>query len=149
MQTNSNPWVIVYEREGVGRLDTWSEYLCAVRTDDPEQCEIAICRHEVIGELPREWFDDDWQPLPEYSDAEGNLVLPDQYDVGGRSAKLTGHDGEYLLGELSWDEEFGGPYVVNLDDDAALTDAFDALGWKSFDLALLRRDIRLALSPSN
>lgn len=76
MDTKYSDWIIIDEREGAGRLDSWNEYLCARRTSDPARYEIAICCYEIVSELPREWFDDNWHPLPEYSDAEGNFALP-------------------------------------------------------------------------
>ena len=139
-------WIIVDEREGVGRVDTWSEYLCVSRTDNPKEYEVAICRHEVVAELPREWFDDDWQPLPDYADADGNLVLPEYYEIDGHHTKLTGHNGEYLLGELVLDEQFGGPITASLDGFPPLPDALAALGWKTSDLEELVQEIKRALS---
>ena len=76
--TNSS--AILDEREGVGRVDTWSEYLCVSRTHDPDKFEIAICRYEMVGEIPTDWFDDEGQPLPKYSDDTGCLKVPEYYE---------------------------------------------------------------------
>lgn len=143
-------WIIIDEREGVGRVDTWSEYLCVSRTEDPRIYEFAICRHEMVGEIPSEWFDEEGQPLPEYSDKDGSLVIPEYYEyryAGGTvRTKLTGHDGEYLLGELVLDEQFGGPVPASLDGAPPLSDALESMGWKTSNLDGLRQEIKRSLS---
>lgn len=143
------PWVIVDEREGVGRVDTWSEYLCVKLTDDQDQIDIAVCRNEVVGEIPSEWFDDEGEPLPEFSDENGFLVLPEFYEGWGGKTKLTGYDGAYLLGELIWDEEPGPPITVNLEDGEALYDAIKSLGWHPADGNSLIEAIRKATPKGN
>ncbi|MCZ8017247.1 MULTISPECIES: hypothetical protein [Pseudomonadota] len=140
------PWVIVDEREGVGRVDTWSEYLCVKLTDDDEKIDIAVCRHEVIGEIPSEWFDDDGVPLPEFSDENGYLVLPEFYEGWAGSTKLTGHDGGYLLGELTWDEGPGPPITAERQDVDAVSGALKSLGWSPSDTKALIDAIRKATS---
>jgi len=128
-----NTWIILDEREGVGRVDTWSEYLCVSRTHDPDKFEIAICRYEMVGEIPTDWFDDEGQPLPKYSDDTGCLEVPEYYEhrYAGQivRTKLTGHDGEYLLGELSCDESFGPPITVNRRDTAEIIGLVNDMGW--------------------
>lgn len=139
-------WIIVDEREGVGRLDTWSEYLCMGRTEDSRVYELVVCRHEMVAEIPSEWFDDDGEPLPEFRDSDGCLALPEHYEMGGRHTKLTGHDGEYLLGELVPDEQFGGPVTVSLDGVPPLSNALETLRWKTSSMEGLIQAIDEALS---
>lgn len=149
MEPMDSSWIVVDEREGVGRVDTWSEYLCVSRTDKPETFDIAICRYEVVGEIPTAWFDDEGQPLPEYSDVTGSLKLPQfyEYRYAGRviRTKLSGHDGEYLLGELVFDETYGGPISVRADELVKFTDALSILQWVTADVgglfALVKRSI--------
>jgi len=74
--------------------DTWTEYLCAKPGNGG--ITLGICTRELLCEIPQEWFGDDGDPLPEFSDEHGELRVPEEYD--GR--KIHGHDGEYLLGEL-------------------------------------------------
>lgn len=139
-------WVVIAEREGVGRLDTWIEYLCVRRIDDAGVCELAICCHEPIAEIPSEWFDDEGEPLPEFKDSDGCLALPEYYEMGGSRTKLTGHDGEYLLGELVLDEQFGGPVSASLDGAPPMSDALESLGWKTTNPEGLRQEIKRSLS---
>ena len=130
MTDNNTHWMILDEREAKGSIDTWSEFLCVRRTDEPDTCDIAICRYEVVGEIPTAWFDDEGQPLPEYCDVTGSLKLPQfyEYRYAGRviRTKLTGHDGEYLLGELVFDETYGGPISVVPEQNAAIAESLAA-----------------------
>ena len=64
MTDSETQWIIVDEREGVGRVDTWSEYLCVMPASEPDTIEIAICRYEMLGEIPVDWFDEEGQTLP-------------------------------------------------------------------------------------
>lgn len=150
MEPTDSTWIILDEREGVGGVDTWSEYLCASRTDNPEQFEIAICRYEMVGEIPAEWFDDEGQPLPEYSDGTNCLIVPEYYEYryAGQivRTKLTGHDGEYLLGQLVWDETFGGPITVHAGDSAEISLAIQTLEWVTADQNALISLIAQALA---
>lgn len=141
MKAGVGTWIIVDQREGSGRLDAWSEYLCVSRLPDPAKFEIAICRHELVGEIPTDWFDEDGVPYPEYSDEVGDLVVPDYYDVGSYRAKLSGHDGEYLLGELALDETFGQPIVLLDGDEDGLKQALVALDWVPCDAVNLQQRI--------
>ena len=149
MTGNNTHWMILDEREAKGSIDTWSEFLCVRRTDEPDTCDIAICGYEVVGEIPTAWFDDEGQPLPEYSDVTGSLKLPQfyEYRYAGRviRTKLSGHDGEYLLGELVFDETYGGPISVRVDDLVKLTDALSIIQWVTADVgglfALVKRSI--------
>lgn len=129
-----NAWMILDEREGVGMVDTWTEYLCVSQTDDPNKIDVAICRSEIVGEIPAEWFDDEGQPLPEFSDGTGYLKLPEYYDGWAGRSKLTGHDGEYLLGGLVFDETYAGPFTVQVNDLDAISSALKNLGWVTGDL---------------
>ena len=143
-------WIIVDEREATGSIDTWSEYLCVSRTDDPKKFEIAICRYEMVGEIPLEWFDEDGQPLPEYSDGTGCLEVPEYYEYryAGQivRTKLTGHDREYLLGELVYDETYGQPISVQSEDDAQLSEALIGLKWYNANIDALIALIKLSLT---
>ena len=134
------------EREGVGRVDTWSEYLCVSSTNDPDKFEIAICRNEVVGEIPSDWFDDEGQPLTEYFDGTGYLVVPEYYDGWAGRTKLTGHDGEYLLGELSWDESFAPPITVNRRNTVEIINAMNDLGWVAAEPQSLLEAIRKSMA---
>lgn len=144
MEPLDSTWIVVDEREGVGRVDTWSEYLCVSRTDEPDTFDIAICRHELVGEIPKNWFDDEGQPLPEYSDDSGHLEVPEYFDGWAGRIKLTGHDGEYLLGELVFDETYGGPISVKADDMAAISGAVNDLGWVVTDESVLTKSVKQA-----
>jgi len=143
-------WIIVDEREATGSIDTRSEYLCVSRTDDPKKFEIAICRYEMVGEIPLEWFDEDGQPLPEYSDGTGCLEVPEYYEYryAGQivRTKLTGHDREYLLGELVYDETYGQPISVQSEDDAQLSEALIGLKWYNANIDALIALIKLSLT---
>jgi hypothetical protein len=145
-----NPWQPIDEREGSGRLDTWSEYLCVSINGDPDTFELAICRNEVIGPIPVEWFDDEGNPLPEYADASGELKLPEfyeeRYSGGIVRTKILSHDGEYLFGELACDETYGPSIVGPTDDDAQILEAFKSLGWFSSDEQMLLIKVRQFLS---
>ena len=150
MMNDNTSWIIIDEREATGSIDTWSEYLCVSRTDDPKKFEIAICRYEMVGEIPLEWFDEDGQPLPEYSDGTGCLEVPEYYEYryAGQivRTKLTGHDGEYLLGELVYDETYGQPISVQSEDDAQLSEALIGLKWYNANIDALIALIKLSLT---
>lgn len=143
-------WIIVDEREANGSIDTWSEYLCVRRAGDPNKFEIAICGYEMIGEIPADWFDEEGQPLPEYSDGTGGLEVPEYYEYryAGRiiRTKLTGHDGEYLLGELICDENYGPPTSLQSDDLANLSKALTDLEWNNANIDGLITLIKQSLS---
>lgn len=71
-------WVILDTQEAFGAVDSWDEYLCTFRTN--RGFILNVLRHQWLGEVPEEWFDDDGRPLPEHQDAEGELKLPDEVD---------------------------------------------------------------------
>lgn len=152
IMNDNTSWIIIDEREATGSIDTWSEYLCVSRTDVPNKFEIAICRYEMVGEIPQEWFDDEGQPLPEYSDSDGYLKIPEYFEhryAGGIfNTKLSGHDGEYLLGELVYDETYGQPISVQRDDDAVLSVALIDLEWNNANTDALATLIKRSLSSS-
>jgi len=147
--TDNTPWIIVDEREGIGRVDTWSEYLCVSSTDDPKKFAIAICRHEVVCEIPSEWFDEDGEPLVEYSDGDGNLLVPEWLEQWGHYTKLTGHEGGYLLGELVCDETYGLPITVHTENLAEMSLALKNLGWVAADQGALINSIQQAFAATN
>lgn len=147
--TDNTPWIIVDEREGVGRVDTWSEYLCVSSTDDPSKFDIAVCGSEVVGEIPADWFDDEGQPIPEYSDDTGCLEVPEYYDGWAGVTKLTGHDGEYLLGELVCNETYGLPITVHAENLAEMSLALMNLGWVAADQGALINSIQQAFAATN
>ena len=151
MITNDNAsWIIIDEREATGSIDTWSEYLCVSQTDEPQSFEIAICRYEMVGEIPQEWFDDEGQPLTEYSDSEGYLKIPEYFEhryAGGIfKTKLSGHDGEYLLGELVYDETYGGPISVKIEEVEKLADVLMIFQWVAADVDGLIDAIKRCIS---
>jgi hypothetical protein len=123
-------WTIVGEREGVGRLDTWQEFLCIKRSEASDVFDLGIFRHELVAEIPSTWFDDDGNPLPEYSDEQGYLSVPDYY--GGRA--VTGHDGEYLLGDLVWDETYGPMQELKSVLKSEVTAVLENMEWRAPDL---------------
>jgi hypothetical protein len=144
--TDNNSWVIVDEREGVGRVDTWNEYLCIRTSDDPDWVEITICRYEMVGEIPADWFDEEGRPLPEYSDGSDYLVVPDYFDGWAGRAKLTGHDGEYLLGELAVDEAVGWIGKAQWLDRREISKNLESLQWKTSNLDTLVATIATAMA---
>ena len=145
-------WIIVDEREATGSIDTWSEFLCVSRTNEPQNFILAICRYEMVGEIPPEWFDDECQPLPEYSDGEGGLEVPEyfEYRYAGQivRTKLTGHDGEYLLGGLVYDETYGQPITVNAEILDEISQALETVGWMASDANNLMSSITQAFAPT-
>ncbi len=147
MMNDNASWIIVDEREATGSIDTWREYLCISPANDPDKFEIAICRHELVGEIPADWFDDEGQPLPEYSDDTGYLEVPEYFDGWAGRTKLTGHDGEYLLGELVWDETYGGPITVQAKDLADVSLGIGTLGWTTANEVALICSILQAVAP--
>jgi hypothetical protein len=150
IMNDNTSWIIIDEREATGSIDTWNEYLCVGRTDDPNNFEIAICGYEMVGEIPSDWFDEDGQPLPEYSDGTGCLEVPEYYEYryAGQivRTKLTGHDGEYLLGELVYDETYGSPITVHAEYLAELSLALKNLGWVAADQGVLINSIQQAFA---
>jgi hypothetical protein len=147
---DNTSWVIIDEREATGSINTWSEYLCVSRTDDPNNFERAICRYEMVGEIPQEWFDAEGQPLPEYSDSDGYLEIPEyiehRYAGGIFNTKLSGHDGEYLLGELVYDETYGGPISVKIKEVEKLADVLMIFQWVAADVDGLIDAIKRCIS---
>jgi hypothetical protein len=137
MEPMDSSWIVVDEREGVGRVDTWSEYLCVSRTDEPDTFDIAICRYEVVGEIPAEWFDEDGCPLVEYSDGDGNLLVPEWLEEWGHYTKLTGHNGEYLLGELSCEDSYCPPITLKFYDRESISQSLNDLRWISTEKSIL------------
>jgi hypothetical protein len=119
-------WQILHSREQSTVADTWTEYLCA--KIDETQITLGICIYELLGDLPREWFDDDGELLPEFQDENGDLELPDEYD----GKPVTGNNGEWLLGPLDrWNnDEIATITELSLE---SITEALHALQWDPAD----------------
>lgn len=118
---NEPEWTILASRDANGTLDCWTESLGALHSDG---CvAITILADEVLGEIPRDWLDDDGELLPQHCDPDGGVRLPLQF-VG---RQVTGFDGEYLTG----------PAIPTTDQVVTLTDlspegvqaGLKSLGW--------------------
>ncbi|MGE8142892.1 hypothetical protein ACQKOE_13025 [Novosphingobium sp. NPDC080210] len=116
-------WSKILSREQGTMADTWTEYLCAKPANDG--FVLGVCIYEIVDYIPGEWFDDDGEPLPEFRDAKGDLVLPAEFN--GRP--IEGHDGEWLLGPLDqWNNEETA-YVTEL-SHSSVAEALEILDWK-------------------
>lgn len=87
-------WHPIICREASNLIEAWPEYLCVQPAD--EGLFLAICKPELLGYIPSEWFDEDGELLPEYRTESGDILLPSQYN----GQPVTGHDWEYILGPL-------------------------------------------------
>lgn len=124
--------LLTREQSSIG-AGTWTEYLCAKPVEDG--FVLGICIHELLGEIPSGWYDDDGELLPSYRDENGDLLLPAEYQ--GRP--VEDYDGEYLLGPLDqWNNDFSAlvrqlsrdavrENLVQLEWDADDTDAVLAI----------------------
>lgn len=119
---NNMAWHTILLREQSTMADTWTEYLCAKVEKD--EIVLGICIYEILEYLPKEWFNDEGEPLPEFRDANGDLELPAEYN--GRS--VEGHDGEWLLGPLDQWNNGDTAYVTELTPEA-VSQALDLIGW--------------------
>ncbi len=133
MADSSADWIVLDQREGVGRVDTWDEYLCVRKSEKANEVELAICRHQIVCEIPREWFDDDGQPLEEFRDEYGDFQAPEYIDISSSAGPIRtaiiGHDGEYLLSDLMCDETYGLPLQAPGDDVEKIQEAISELEW--------------------
>ena len=123
-------WYPIFSREQSTMADTWTEYLCATREGD--KFDLGICAPELLGYIPREWFDEDDEPLPEYRDEYGSLLVPTEFE--GRS--VVGHDGEYLLGPLVQCDNERSASVSELSLEA-LSEALRQMEWDPEDASKL------------
>lgn len=116
-------WQVIRSLEQSTMADTWTGYLCARTTWTA--IELGIGGEAILGEIPREWFDDDdGTPLPEFQDERGDLKLPEEFAGGS----VSGHDGEFILGDL----EVTGETVSISYSELTLekvTKALQELGW--------------------
>ncbi|QDM40615.1 hypothetical protein [Altererythrobacter sp. TH136] len=114
-------WIILDTQEAYGAVDSWDEYLCALRTD--RGFVLNVLRHQWLGEVQQDWFDDDGQPVPEHRDADGDLKLPDEVD--GCTVVGFMHGG--FVGGL----EPAGPDEVELGvlTEASVAEALRRLRW--------------------
>lgn len=114
-------WIALDTQEAYGAVDSWDEYLCALPTD--RGFVLNVLRHQWLGEVPQDWFDDDGQPVPEHRDAEGELKLPDEVD----GCTVVG----FMYGGFVGGLEPAGPdeVVLNVLTEASVAAALRQLRW--------------------
>jgi|GEM_PF-4382456 hypothetical protein len=135
-------WNIILSREQSTLADTWTEYLCA--KPEKDGFVLGVCIHEIVDYIPGTWFDEDGEPLPGFRDANGDLLLPAEYN--GRP--IEGHDGEWLLGPLDqWNNE-DIAYVAEL-THAEVSEALKVFEWNDADTdEVLSALVRLETDPN-
>jgi hypothetical protein len=117
-------WEVILSRESSSIVDTWQEYLCVRQAPNGTGWEIAICQHNILGEPPSEWFDDEGNPLPDHQDESGGLKLPLEWN----GKPVSHYDGEYIVGDLI---VMGEGYVAHADalDPENIKRALVELDW--------------------
>lgn len=111
----------VARREQFGVHDTWDEYLCAF--SDPWGFMLDVFRYEWLGPVPRQWFSEDGEPLPEHLDPQGNLKLPEVID----GTPVLAHMYAGFVGPFQSVCE-GSVRISDRSEDLVLS-ALEALGW--------------------
>ena len=74
---NPSSGLHVATRGASGALDTWQEYLYAHPGDGGVL--LSVWAHQVIGDVPGGWYDEDGELLPMHRTADGELRLPEVF----------------------------------------------------------------------
>lgn len=122
---SGDDWVILAEREGYGRVDSWDEYFAISR--HMESYCFCVVRDQWLGEVPDDWFDEDGELLPEHQHENGDLKLPDEID----GCAVLGYKYGGFTGELS--AEGWEPVMVPHLTPLRVRDALSQLQWREGD----------------
>jgi hypothetical protein len=117
----SETGLAVARREQFGVHDSWDEYLCAF--SHPWGFMLDVFRYEWLGPVPRQWFGEDGEPLPEHLDPQGSLKLPEVIDGTPVLAHMYGG----FVGPFQSVCE-GSVRISDHSEDLVLS-ALEALGW--------------------
>ena len=101
-------------------LDIWEDFLCA--SVSGQGVVLDIRAHECLGEVPDDWFDEDGELLPEHTDDQGDLRVPETM----RDSPVTSVQNNNFFSELrSLDDR---PVELPVLSEPAVQDALDHLG---------------------
>jgi hypothetical protein len=134
MGAANDGWVTIDSREAYGSIDSWQEYLCARR--GAWGFILDVFRHEWLGEVPHDWYDEDGELLPEHQDEDGDLKLPEKV----MGVPVFGYAYGGFIGEL---------VSINIDgvqisdwSDEMVGAALEALRWEGTSLAEVRNALQ-------
>lgn len=135
-QSSGDEWTTLATCTAQGAVDCWLTHLVARQVHGGVALD--VFGETVLGEIPRDWYDEDGNVLPMFRTDDGDIRLPEVFN----GSSVTGHDGEYILGEMKPAADGSEKILASLRLDD-LYDALEQLGWDVDDL----EDVRDALEP--
>ena len=99
--------------------------------------DLTLFGHEIVGDIPREWFDENGEVLPQFSDEDGDICIPDVYD----GHIVVRRDGEYPFGSsMPVDDDASVSVDVTAD---AIAEGLRSLEWRPDDAHLVMKALAL------
>lgn len=130
-------WKVLASREAAGAVDCWDEYLGF--QGEPGDYTFSVLRHLWLGAVPDDWYDDEWELLPEHRDENGELKLPKEVDYCPVRAHMYGG----FVGDL--DPAWHDPVIVTELTEGSVREVLRQVGWDQSDFDAIWEGIKAAL----